>query len=212
MRRGSARRVHFALAAWLVASWIGLGSAQADDLYYGGAGGGAFVPWSGNTGWTLMGEFGTDWSSPHVRVGGEVVFSDSSEDAWLGYPNRLEAKVGIRTYQANFVTRYMLFPGSFSPYVGVGAGFSVIDVDDQRFKQAVNPNTLYFVRGNSGVGVGGGVLGLVGLELPLGSQNVNFFAEGRASYIWELTNALEPLVGSNNFSGFSGLVGMRLRW
>jgi len=212
MQRPSARRLRRALAISLVASWTALASASAEDLYYASAGGGAFVPWSGEVGWTVMGEFGTDWSSPYVRVGGEFIFTDSSRDAWLGYANRLAANVGIRTYQLNFVTRYVMFPGKFTPYIGVGGGFSVIDVDDARFRAALNPAAPYLARDNSSVGIGGGVLGLVGLELPVGSQNVNLFAEARANYIWELTSSLDPVAVSNNFSGFTGAFGLRMRW
>jgi hypothetical protein len=67
-------------------------------------------------------------------------------------------------------------------------------------------------RNNSNVGVGGGLLGLVGLELPMFSKNVNLYAEGRASYIWELTSNLDPILESKNFSGFSGIVGLRMRF
>ena len=217
MQRPSARRIRLALATSLLASWASLASAEEVDLYYAGAGGGAFVPWSGETSWTVMGEFGTDWSSPHVRVGGEFVFTDSSKQASLGFANPVGADVGIRTYQLNFVTRYVMFPGRFTPYIGVGGGFSVIDVDDASFKALLNPAlppaaAALLARGNSSVGIGGGVLGLVGLELPVGSQNVNLFAEGRASYIWELTSGLEPVASPENFSGFTGAVGIRLRW
>ena len=217
MQRARARGLRLVVATSLIFAWSGSGSAEAEDLYYAGAAGGAFVPWSGETGWTVMGEFGTDWSSPHVRVGGEFVFSDSNRDAQLGYPSRIGTSIGIRTYQLNFVTRYVMFPGRFTPYIGVGGGFSVIDVDDRTYRALLNPalppaDLALLARDNSSVGIGGGVLGLVGLELPVGSKNVNLYAEGRASYIWELTSSHEPVASSQNYSGFTGAVGVRLRW
>lgn len=204
---GARRRV---LVSLLALCAIHAGSAHAE--LYAAAGGGVMVPWSGETGWTLVGEFGTDWTNEHVRVGGEFVFSDSAKSAPLGYPSRLSTDVAIKVYQLNFMTRYMMFPGKLSPYIGVGGGFSVIDVDDSFFKGAINPALVSLARNNSNVGIGGGLLGLVGLELPMFSKNVNLYAEGRASYIWELTSNLDPILESKNFSGFSGIVGLRMRF
>jgi hypothetical protein len=184
-------------------------SGAAADTYVG-AGGGAVVPWSGDVGWSVMGEIGTDLSSEYFRLGGE--FSYSSYDQSLDY--RLlglgQIPIEMRTYELRLVTRYVLFPGKLTPYIGGGGHLALIDANDWKVRALVrNP---FLVRSGSSLGFGGGLLGLVGLELPLFTKQLNLFAEGRVAYTWEITSNLGPGIGPDNFSGFQGIAGIRARF
>lgn len=187
---------------------LGAGRASADGYF--GMAGGAIVPYSGSTGWTVLMEMGTDWTSQHVRVGGELVFADMDRNINLAAIGGGVAVVNMRTYEARFVTRYVMFPGKITPYVGVGAGLIVVDLDDNGLRQAVGVPGL--VRSSGQVGFGGGVDGHIGLEIPLFSKNLNLFGEGRAKYNWEFTNNLSPVAGPDNYNGFSAVMGIRGRY
>ena len=203
----AARRTPLATAA-LCAALLCAAPAGA-ELYFGGAGG-AFVPYEGDTGWTVLAEFGSDWTSDHVRVGGEAIFTslDTTVDATALGGSRFE--LAIRTYELRFVTRYVLFPGRVTPYVGVGAGVVLIDTDDAPAAAAGSLAALALSLG--GISVAGGLDGHVGLELPLFSKEVNLFAEGRAEYNWDFAGDLPRSLRENATDGFSGIAGLRARY
>lgn len=192
---------------------LGIASTSAPvahaDKYFGVAGG-AFVPYAGDTGWTALMEMGSDWTSKYVRVGGELVYADldrTIDYTPVGGP-RFQAT--LRTYEARFVTRYVMFPGRVTPYVGVSAGLMVVQIDDGSVAGTV------LVPGVLGTddrwGFGGGLGGHVGIEIPLFSKALNLFGEARANYQWEFTDNLSPIAESDDFSGFSGVAGIRARF
>ncbi|MBW2232778.1 MAG: outer membrane beta-barrel protein [Deltaproteobacteria bacterium] len=201
------RRVRRAFAA-IALSWLAASPTLAET--YVGAGVGVLVPYEGGTGWTLMGEIGTDWTNKWVRVGAEFVFSNLDQGADLTSVGLPPVEVRLRTYELNFVTRYVMFPGRISPYLGVGGGFIFIDVDDGKLKQALGVPPIF--QSGSTTGIGGGLLGLVGLEIPLFSKSMNLFAEARVDYYWEFTSNLKPLIDEKNYNGFSGIGGLRMRF
>jgi hypothetical protein len=207
MKSESWKKLRRAFAAVAI-GWLAASPSLADT--YVGASAGAVVPYEGGVGWTMMAEIGTDWTNKWVRVGGEFVFSNLDQDADLSSIGVAPVKLGLRTYELNFVTRYVMFPGHISPYIGVGGGFIFIDVDDGDLKRALGVPPIF--QSGSTTGIGGGLLGLVGLEIPLFSESINIFAEGRVDYYWELTNNLKPLIDEKNYNGFSGIVGLRMRF
>jgi hypothetical protein len=192
----------------LVAVLLAAAPARA-DMYFGGAGG-ASVPLEGDTGWTVLLEMGTDWTSDHVRVGGEAIFSthDKTIDASALGGSRFE--FAIRTYELRFVTRYVMFPGRPTPYIGVGGGLVVVDTGDLSASSLGTLSPLLLRLGE--VGVGGGLDGQIGLELPLFSKDLNLFAEGRAKYNWDFSSDLAPFVNEDDTSGYSGILGVRARY
>jgi hypothetical protein len=201
------RRLRAALAA-IALGFLAASPAAAET--YVGASGGAMVPYEGGVGWTLVGEIGTDWASKWFRLGAEFVFSDLDQPAnltWVGLPS---VTVEMRTYEINFIGRYVLFPGHITPYVGAGGGFILVDVNDSALQRALGV-PLIFQTGSS-TGIGGGLLGLVGLEIPLFSKAINVYVEARADYYWEFTDNLKPLIDEKNYSGFSGIGGLRVRF
>ena len=196
------------LAGVLLAALLAAAPARA-EMYFGGAGG-AFVPLEGSTGWTVLLELGTDWSSEHIRVGGEAIFSSLEKTLDTSAFGGSRFDLAIRTYELRFVTRYVMFPGRLSPYIGVGGGFVVTDTDDVPLAAFGSLAPLWLARGE--IAFGGGLDGQVGLELPLFSKDLNLFAEGRAKYNWELTGNPSPFVREDDTSGFSAIAGVRARY
>jgi hypothetical protein len=188
-----------------------LSSPSTADTYLGAAGG-AFVSYAGDVGWTVMLEMGADLPNPHFRLGGEVAFATDDPDfdlaAYGAGTGTVEAT--LRFYQLDLVGRFVLFPGRLSPYVGVRGGFAVVDFIDGNLVAAVGNPAI--VPANTGVGVTGGVGGLVGIEMPMYSRELNLFLEGRADYEWELTDALRPVLGPDDWSGISVVLGLRARF
>jgi hypothetical protein len=192
----------------LLAASLGAGSASA-ETYVGGAGGAA-ISWSGDVGWSVLGEIGTDWSSKYFRIGGEFAYSNYDQNVDYRLAGFGEIPIELRTYEVRLIMRYVLFPGKLTPYIGFGGELALIDLDDTMVKaRIVNPLLL---RGDNKLGFGGGVLGLVGLEMPLFTKRVNLFAEARVQYTWEITSNLDPVVDPTNFSGLHGLAGLRVRF
>lgn len=198
------------LAALLGALAVLAGPASAEKYF--GAAGGAFVPYSGEIGWTVLMEMGADLPNPHFRLGGELVFATQNTDV---NPAEYGAASGsvettLRIYQLNLVGRYMLFPGKLSPYLGATGGFSVLELDDANLVSAVGNTAL--LSSTSGLGISGGLGGLIGLEVPMFSRDLNLFVEGRADYSWEFTDNLSPVSGPDDFNGVSVVLGMRGRF
>jgi hypothetical protein len=205
---GLPRLAHRAIL--LVCLLASAGPASADK-YFGGAGG-AFVPYAGEIGWTVLLEMGGELRDEHFRLGGEVAFQTDSRDfdlaAYGAGAGSVEAT--IRVYQLNLVGRYVLRPGRFTPYVGIIGGFSIVELDDAALFAAVsNPAVL---PSTSGAGVAGGVGGLIGIETPIASRDLNLFFEGRAGYEWQINDNLAPVIDDEDFNGFSAVMGIRARF
>lgn len=181
----------------------------AAEKYFGAAGG-AIVPYSGDTGWTVLLEAGSDWTSDHVRVGGEAVFSQFKRAVDLSAVGGGNPEVTMRTYELRFVTRYVMFPDKLTPYFGVGGGLILIDLDDGELQSLFG--AAGSLRNTGKLGIGGGVDGQIGLELPLFTKDLNLFGEARAKYNWEFTHNLAPEVGPNNYNGISAVLGIRGRY
>ncbi len=198
--------------AWVLLAALVLLTQPAGAEKYLGAAGGAFVPYAGDVGWTVLLEMGADLPSPHFRLGGEAVFATESRDVNLATfgVGTGSVETTIRVYQLNLVGRYLLFPGRFSPYIGATGGFSVVELDDSDLYAAVgNPAIL---PSTNGVGFAGGVGGLIGIETPMFSRDLNLFLEGRADYGWEITDNLSPVAGQDDFNGISVVLGLRGRF
>jgi hypothetical protein len=197
--------------AALLGALVVLASPAAADKYFGAAGGG-FVPYSGEIGWTVLMEMGGDLPNEHFRLGGELLFATQNTDVNVAAYGAGTGSVEttLRIYQLNLVGRYILFPGKLSPYLGATGGFSVLELDDANLVAAVGNTAL--LSSTSGLGISGGLGGLIGLEVPMFSRDLNLFVEGRADYSWEFTGNLAPVAGPSDFNGVSIVLGMRGRF
>lgn len=197
-------------AVWLCLVVFTAGPASADKFL--DAAGGAFVPYSGDVGWSLMMAMGGDVGSPHFRLGGEFDFNTASQDVDLATygagTGTVEAT--LRTYGLNLVGRYVLFPGHFTPYVGMTGGIKIIELDDSTLVAAVGNAAV--LPPTNGLGFAAGVGGLLGVEAPVFSHELNVFLEGRADYSWEFTDNLQPVAGPRDQNGVSVLLGLRARF
>jgi hypothetical protein len=126
----------------------------------------------------------------HVSVGGEVEYRNAQTNA--------SGLHDINTNSVNFrgLVRYTWFPGAVHPYVGAGAGVGVHHFDGTVY---IGPYPVSV----AGTSVGVGVLGLAGLDVPLGDR-VSLFAEGRVSGDVETT-----LFSGDQVGGVSALSGAR---
>jgi len=207
MERGIGRRSVRACALGLVLALAAVGVGNADT--YVGAGAGALVPYEGKTGYTFLGEIGGRYWSKYFRLGGEFQYTRLDHHVDLGALGAGSIAADIRTYELRALLRFFFRPDRISPYLGGGGGFAVMDVDDSSLRRALGGVSPL---GSSDVAVGGGLIGLAGIEIPLFSKHVNLFAEARVDYTWEFTSNLEPLIGPKSYSGFTGIGGLRTRF
>ena len=169
----------------------GAGPAVADSYF--GVAGGAFVPYKGQVGWSVLGEFGGPmWGSRHFRGSTEFEFrryQAGPEDTVIN------EQVNIDSYNLRLLGRFIFAPKKFTPYIGGGGGMTVIDAE----ATAINRAEISF---------GLSVLGLVGIEAPIVRDRLTIYAETRFGYTWALTGQLQH-VNQSGFDGFTGVGGLR---
>ena len=176
------------------------GEAKRNFIVSGG--GGIFEPFNGKTGFSGLVQ-AMIAISPRVRLGGELEFRDYETELFN------VKDVGIQTFHFRGLGMFFFRPEGISPYIGGGFGFSVNSIDDNKIERN-RPGIMV----KSDIGLGFGVMGLVGLDVPIGTR-VALFAEGRANADFQVTETEGP--GSSNteienIGGLSGLGGIRFRF
>lgn len=175
------------------------------------AGGGGFFPWDGDSGPAVFAQVGgrikQNW-----RLLGEFEYRDYSTKL-LGVDN-----VDVQGYGLRFVAHYMFLPeGVVNPYVGAGVGLTLQDLDDQKIERALEQT--FASADVTPVALSVAVMGILGLELPLG-DHFALFGEGRVGADIALTNT-EVDTGSGNsnnnldtenLGGLHAIGGLRVRW
>ncbi len=173
----------------------GMDSGDSDSVLISG-GGGIFYPFQGQSGFNAfiqaMGEI-----SPQERLGLEFEFR-KYETEFFNAKN-----IDTESYILRLIGQYYFFPGGISPYVGLGLNLAINDFDGdevERKRPSVDVKT--------GWGVGYGIMGLMGVEIPI-VQQLALFAEGRVSGDFQVT-FYENRSGKDkaNFESLSGLTGM----
>lgn len=211
LRSGRVRRQLQSAAvvgALALASALTPSSAAADVIFSAGAGG--VVPWEGSGNYSVMGSVGFNPFTDYTRLALE--FEYRNQDTAI---NLISSGFGIielpmDTYDLRAVFRLVLFPGHFTPYVGIGGGFKLIAVDDRGLKYAIGlPPSIASTKS---YGVAGGLLGLVGAELPLLGRSLSLFVEARADYNWELTDGATASIENGNLGAFVGMGGLRFSY
>ena len=128
-----------------------------------------------------------------LGVGGELEYRHFDADGVAG------TTASVDSLHARALVRYTWDPGIVRPYVGAGAGVGIHDVSG-----TIRDHGEFF--GINGTAVSLGVLGLAGVDLPLGDRFA-LFAEGRVSGDFA-TN----LVSGTQLGGMSGMSGARIRF
>ncbi|MEO8325400.1 MAG: hypothetical protein ABI618_06090 [Nitrospirota bacterium] len=175
---------------------------ESDTVIISG-GGGIFSPFQGKSGQSgsiqAMGLI-----SPQERMGVELEYRN--------YKNELfHAKnIDTQSYILRGIGQYYFRSHGISPYVGLGVNIAlnVFDEKDiEKKRDSIN------VKGDKGFGYG--IMGLVGVEAPVG-QGVALFVEGRVSADFLVTR-YKNSSGNNkidiqNLSGLTGMVGIRFHF
>ena len=179
-----------------------------------GLGGGFFAPWQGDAKHQEQVELMATSPGGHFRIGGEFVFRE--------FETRLfdVEDVDVDAYQLNLVMHWVLNPGGLTPYLGGGLGLHVNDVSKVDIERG---NPALDVRDD--VGLGYGVFGVLGLELPV-ADRLALFAEGRLALSYQVTGVDDDDfdtyadyyrrgvddVDAEDTGGASAVFGLRLRF
>ena len=166
-------------------------------------GGGIFYPFKGKSGVSGVIQ-AMGFLSPQERVGVELEYRK--------YETKLfNAKdIDTQSYILRGIGQYFFRSHGITPYIGLGVNIA-LNVFDENEIEKKRPSIK--VKGDKGIG--SGIMGLVGLEVPMGQQ-VALFAEGRVSADIQFTRYKNES-GNNKFdvenlSGLTGIGGMRIRF
>ncbi len=174
---------------------------DADESVYISGGGGIFFPFQGKSGFNAVVQ-AAGKISPRERMGMELEYRQ--------YETELFNAKDIDTQSYIFrIFGHYLFPlGGITPYVGLGLNMAVNVFDKKEIEKkrsSVNIKRRW--------GFGYGLMGLAGVEVPVG--RVAFFAEGRVSGDYQLTDYKKSgkrKLGIESFSGLTGMGGLRVRF
>jgi len=179
--------------------------ATADVIISAGAG--VSVPYDGDIGYSVLGSIGSTIFSDYTRLEAEFEYREVDRTVDLSSAGLGRVDLPIRNYDLRGIFRFVFRPDSWSPYVGVGAGIKLLSVDDRALKRALGlPSQL---ANSKTYGVSFGLLGLLGIEVPLFSEHFKLFGEARADYSWEMTDGVGSVVGDTNAGAFSAVGGLR---
>lgn len=166
-------------------------------------GGGIFYPFKGRSGVSGVIQ-AMGFLSPQERVGVELEYRKYET-------NLFKAKdIDTQSYILRGIGQYFFRSHGITPYIGLGVNIA-LNVYDESEIEKKRPSIN--VKGDKGIG--SGIMGLVGLEVPMG-QHVALFAEGRVSADIQFTRYKNES-GKNKFdvenlSGLTGIGGIRLRF
>jgi len=178
------------------------GMVSEDSVVISG-GGGIFYPFQGKSGFNGVVQ-AAGKISPQERLGVELEFRKYETELF-------NAKdIDTQSYFVRGIGQYFFRPHGISPYVGLGINLAVNVFDEDEIEKK-RPS----VNVKRGWGFGYGIMGLLGIEVPMGQQ-LAFFAEGRVSGDFQLTN-YESRSGKDkltieSLSGLTGMGGIRMRF
>lgn len=185
----------FSAAVFLLPMTV-LGQERDPLNEYIGAAEGVFIPFKGKAGFSLLGDFAIQ-TNGGFRFGGEMEYRNYKAEM-LDVDD-----VPIDTIGVRFVTRYFFPVEVVKPYVGTGVGFSINIVDADKIEEESSDTKVI-----NDVGAGIGILGLVGVEVPLG-ERFAIFGEGRLGYDAQFVD--DGDLSIENLGGFGTLGGVRFK-
>lgn len=184
--------------------------AQADDVkpedsttVVLSGGGGIFSPFQGQSGGSgVIQALGI--LSPQERIGVELEYRNYETELFN------TKDIDTQAYILRGIGQYFFRSHGISPYMGLGINLT-LNVFDESEIEKKRPSIN--VKGDKGIGYG--VMGLLGVEVPMG-QRVSIFAEGRVSADFQLTRykneSGKNKIDVENLSGLTGLAGIRLHF
>jgi hypothetical protein len=164
---------------------------------------GGFVPWQGDAGYTLLMQLLGSGASGKARFGGELEFR--SFDSRIVEVSDVE----VDSYVLRAIWQQHFAPdGPVSPYIGLGLGIAISDVDDEKVDRVRGEET----RGNTGAGPDGVFMLGVQARIP-GADYLSVYAEGRAGFTIDITDRNDETgLETENLGGASGSAGLRFRF
>ena len=183
--------------------WASESDSEVSDSAVISAGGGIFYPFKGKSGFNGVVQ-AAGKISPQERIGVELEFRKYETELF-------DAKnIDTKSYIVRGIGQYFFRPHGISPYVGLGINLAVNVFDEDEIEKK-RPS----VNIKRGWGFGYGIMGLLGVEVPMGQQ-LAFFAEGRVSGDIQLSQ-FEKRSGKKklkleSLSGLTGMGGIRIRF
>ncbi len=166
------------------------------------SGGGIFYPFKGKSGFNGVIQ-AAGQVSPQERFGVELEFRKYETEL-------LKAKdVDTKSFILRGVGQYFFRPHGISPYIGLGINLAinVFDKDDIERQRSINVKR--------GWGFGYGIMGLLGVEVPV-SGGLVFFGEGRVSGDFQISQferrSGKDRIRVDSLSGLTGMGGIRIRY
>jgi hypothetical protein len=160
-----------------------------------------FVPFNGQAGPSgLLQVLG---SAKQWRFGGEVEYRNYKSSIFD------VDDVSFDSICLRGIVQYHFRTEGVQPYLGAGFGLNINSIDSNSVERG-RPDLTDV----SDVGAGIGLLGLGGVEFPLGDR-VSLFGEARVSVDFQLTKQKgggDDDIGAENLGGVSGIGGIRIRF
>ncbi len=202
-----ALRYLFCIVIGLMIVHVPLNTVQAkgmdsEDSVVISGGGGIFYPFNGNTGFNGVVQ-AMGLISDQERMGVELEYRN--------YETKLfnVKAVDTQSYIVRGIGQYFFRPNGISPYIGLGINFAVNVFDGNEIEKKRSSVDI-----KQGWGFGYGLMGLLGVEVPVGG-GIALFGEGRVSGDVQVTRYKKS--GKNkltveSLSGLTGMGGIRMRF
>jgi hypothetical protein len=190
----------FHLTALAVALLVGTPAAGAGHV---GMQAGGFVPWQGDDGYSLLFQLLGSNASAKARFGGEFEYRNFDSKIMEVPDVKVESYVIRAIWQQHFLPE-----ASVTPYIGLGLGIAINEVDDRRVDRVRGRN----MRGSTGAGLDG--LFMFGLQARIpGVDYMSIYGEGRVGFTYDFTGREDKSgVETENIGGVTGSAGIRFEF
>jgi hypothetical protein len=165
---------------------------------------GGFVPFQGDAGPSFLLQLLGSNASARARFGGEFEYR-GFDTTIMGVRN-----VDVDSYAIRAVWQQHFMPDApVTPYIGLGIGVSINDVDDDKVDRVYGRN----VRHATGAGPDGVFMLGVQAKIP-GLDFMSIYGEGRVGFSYDFSGRADKdaTVETENFGGASGSGGIRFRF
>lgn len=189
--------------AWTALTALLLAAAPASGDGHMAVQAGGFVPWQGDAGPSFLLQMLGSNASAKARFGGEFEYR-RFDSKIIGVSDvDVESFVVRAVWQQHFVP-----DGPITPYIGLGLGLAVNDVDDHKVDRVKGRN----VRSSTGAGPDGVFMLGIQAKLP-GVDYLSVYGEGRVGFTVDIIGRNdESGLESENLGGASGSAGLRFRF
>ena len=175
---------------------------ESDSVLISG-GGGIFYPFQGKSGFNGIIQASGQISSKE-RMALELEFRKYETELFNA------KNIDTKSFIIRGMGQYFFFPDTISPYVGLGINLAVNVFDEDEIERK-RPS----VKVLQGWGFGYGILGLLGIEVPIGG-GVALFGEGRVSGDFQVSRYKKRSGGNRirveSLSGLTGMGGIRMQF